>query len=263
MALGTSQPPTETVVSILQGTPRDPGLDLAKLTPIARYFAEVRRRYAMFEGELIGVDTNVMTYQVPGGMISNLISQLRELNALDRLDEVLAEVPRVRADLGYPPLVTPSSQFVGAQAVMNVLQGERYKVVLKEVAAYARGLYGRPPAPMDEAFRRKLAGGEPMIEGRPADLLEPELEKAREEIGDLARSEEDVLSYALFPQIAREFFRRRERGEKVEREVVAAIGAALQQTQHERAPVAAAVARAMASSPWKRAGREALLAARL
>ncbi len=255
MSLASSQPPTESIVSLLKGTARDTGLDLALLSEIARYFAEVRTRYRAFEGELIGVDTNVLTYQIPGGMISNLVSQLREQNAVDRLPEVLVEVPRVRAELGYPPLVTPTSQIVGTQAVLNVLLGERYKVIPKEVKAYAKGMYGRSPAPIDPATQKLILGDEQPIQSRPADLLSPELPKAREELGSLARSEEDVISYVLYPQVAKEFFQKREQGEVLDKSVVAAIASALQvsslksQVTGPTLPV---------TSAWKMAGRARL-----
>jgi len=166
------------------------------------------------------VDAAVLEHQIPGGMISNLINQLKEQGALDRLEEVLEEVPRVREDLGYPPLVTPTSQIVGTQAVLNVLSGERYKMITQETKNYVKGLYGKPPAPIKEEIIKKVLGDEEPITCRPADLLQPELDKCREEIKDLARSEEDVLSYCLFPKVAREFFEWRE---KVERGEIPAI----------------------------------------
>ncbi|MDA8146335.1 MAG: pyruvate carboxylase subunit B [Thermaerobacter sp.] len=208
MALGTSQPPTESIAVALRGTPRDPGLDLDLLAEVSEHFREVRKKYAAYD-VFITVDANVLRYQIPGGMISNFISQLAEQNALDRLSEVLEEVRRVRKDLGYPPLVTPSSQIVGAQAVLNVLLGERYKVVSNEVKAYLKGLYGRPPGPVDEAVRRRVIGDEPVVTTRPADLLPPGLARARREVGPLMEQEEDVLSYALFPPVARAFLEER------------------------------------------------------
>ena len=227
MSLASSQPPTESVVSLLRGTDRDTGLDLELLSDIARYFADVRKRYRAFEGELVGVDTNVLAYQIPGGMISNLVSQLREQGAADRLQEVLAEVPRVRADLGYPPLVTPTSQIVGTQAVLNVITGQRYKVVPKEVRAYVKGMYGRPPAPIDPDVQRLILGDESPIQGRPADSLSPELPNARAELGSLARSEEDVVTYALYPQVTLEYLRRLQSGISVDTGVLAALAVAL------------------------------------
>ncbi len=205
MSLGTSQPPTESVVAAVAGTPRATALDLAKLSAIGKHFASVRRGYAHLEMKSYGVDTNVLQFQVPGGMISNLVNQLREQNQEDKLPEVLKEIPRVRADLGFPPLVTPSSQICGSQAVLNVLTGERYKMVPKEVRNIVKGMYGRTPAPITPAFQKQILGDEAPITCRPADLLEPEMEKAKAEIGALAKNEEDVLSYVLFPQVAKEF----------------------------------------------------------
>jgi oxaloacetate decarboxylase alpha subunit len=227
MALLTSQAPTESLVSALQGTARDTGLDLAKLAEIARYFAEVRKRYQRFESGIAGVDVNVLAFQIPGGMLSNLVTQLREQNAQDKYMDVLAEVPRVRREMGYPPLVTPSSQIVGTQATLNVVTGERYKIVPEEVKNYFRGFYGRPPAPMDAKIRAKVIGDEKPIEGRPADVLEPGMEKARRELGDLARCEEDVVSYALFPQIAKPFLQAQRDGTDREQTTAVAIAAML------------------------------------
>ena len=209
MSLGTSQPPTETLVASMAGTPRDTGLDLAKLSAIGKHFATVRKNYVHLEMKTYGVDTNVLQFQVPGGMISNLVNQLREQGQEGTLPEVLKEIPRVRADLGYPPLVTPSSQICGTQAVLNVLTGERYKMVPKEVRNIVKGMYGRTPAPIAPAFQKQILGDEAPITCRPADLLEPEMEKAKAEIGALAKSEEDVLSYVLFPQVAKEFLANR------------------------------------------------------
>ncbi|HEX9115091.1 MAG TPA: pyruvate/oxaloacetate carboxyltransferase [Anaerolineae bacterium] len=227
LSLATSHPPTETMVAIFQDSSRDTGLDLEKLTAIAEYFGEIRKKYHAFESNFVGVDTNVLTVQIPGGMYSNLASQLRDQNALDRLPDVMKEIPRVRAELGYPPLVTPSSQFVGTQATLNVLVGERYKVVPKEIKAYVKGLYGKAPGTIDPLVQKLVIGDEPVVECRPADLLAPEMEKAASEIGDLARNEEDVISFALFGQVARDFLVRREAGDLVEKELIAAIAAAL------------------------------------
>jgi len=206
LSLGTSQPATETMVAALKNTPYDTGLDLIKLSEIAEYFREVRKHYAEFDVTANTVDANVLMYQIPGGMISNFISQLAQQNALDKLNQVLEEVPRVRKDFGYPPLVTPSSQIVGTQAVLNVIGGGRYKMVTNEVKAYMKGLYGQPPAPVNEEVRKKIIGKEEPITCRPADLLEPQLEKARAEIGDQIEKEEDVLTYIMFPQVAKKFF---------------------------------------------------------
>ena len=221
----TSQPPTESLVSSLQGTERDTGLDLNLLAEISAYFANVRKKYVKFESGMKGVDVRVLQYQIPGGMLSNLVSQLREQGAEDRYEEVLAEVPLVRRELGYPPLVTPSSQIVGTQATLNVILGERYKVVPEEVKNYVRGYYGHPPAPIDPEIQKIVIGDEKPIDCRPADLLEPGMEKARREIGALAQSEEDVLSYALFPQVARPFLERRAKGAGGKEAIVAAVAA--------------------------------------
>lgn len=212
MAGGTSQPPLETIVHILRGTPHDTGLDLKLIGNVTEHFKNVRKKYHAFESEYTGIDPNAIIYQVPGGMISNLATQLKEQNALHRIDDVMSEVPRVREEFGFPPLVTPSSQIVGTQATLNILTGERYKVVTSEVKNYLKGLYGRPPAPVNNIIREKILGDEPVIEVRPADTLEPEMEKARKEIGDRAKSEEDVISYALFPKIFIEFAELREKG---------------------------------------------------
>jgi pyruvate carboxylase subunit B len=209
-AWGTSQPPTESMVAALKGTPYDTGIDLEAFAEITPFFKEVRRRYdAIIEDISEMVDVNVLLYQIPGGMMSNLIAQLKEQNALDKLPEVLEEVPRVRKDLGYPPLVTPTSQIVGTQAVMNVLVGERYKVVPKEVKDYVRGLYGKPPAPIDEEVKAKIIGDEEVITCRPADLLPPQLHQLKEEAEKLGiiKKEEDLLTYALYPAIAVKFLK--------------------------------------------------------
>ena len=259
LSQGTSHPPTETIVSIFRDTERDTGLDLDLLAEIGAYFWEVRKKYRRFESELPPVDVGVLQFQIPGGMLSNLVSQLREQGAEDRLPEVLREVPRVRAELGYPPLVTPSSQIVGVQATLNVLLGERYKVITEEVRNYVRGYYGRPPAPIDPEVKRLAIGDEEPIACRPADLLPPGYEKAKAEIGDLAQSEEDVLSYALFPQVARPFLERRAAGRARRLEVAAAVAAALGRQQDEREAAARAEPqpRRPAISPWKWATRPA------
>jgi len=223
----TSQPPTESLVASLAGTPRDTGLDLNSLAELSGYFAGVRKKYRSFESGMQGVDVRVLQFQIPGGMLSNLTSQLRQQGAADRYEEVLAETPRVREELGFPPLVTPSSQIVGTQATLNVVTGQRYKVIPEEVKNYMRNFYGRPPAPVDPEIKQLVIGDEEPITCRPADLLEPGMEKAAQEIGDLARSEEDVISYALFPQVARPFLERRARGADEYTAVIAAIAAKL------------------------------------
>ncbi|NLT40472.1 MAG: oxaloacetate decarboxylase subunit alpha [Clostridiales bacterium] len=229
---GTAQPATEPLVASLKGHPRDTGLDLEKLSEAAKHFRQIAEKL-MQEGHLdpkiLNVDTNALIYQVPGGMLSNLISQLKQAKAEDKYYDVLNEIPNVRKEFGYPPLVTPTSQIVGTQAVMNVLAGERYKMVTKESKALLRGEYGQLPGPVDPEVRKKVIGDDEVITCRPADLLKPELENIKAEIGDLARSEEDVLSYALFPAVARDFFERRlakERGIPDD-ELLAVIAAAV------------------------------------
>ena len=237
LANGTSQPATESLVATLQGTDRDTGLDLNKMSEAAAHFRKVAQRLkdqGSLDPKVLNVDTNTLLYQVPGGMLSNLISQLKQAGKEDKYYDVLAEIPRVRADYGYPPLVTPSSQIVGTQAVMNIIMGERYKTFTKESKAMLRGEYGKLPGEVNEEVRAK-AGIKPedVITCRPADLLEPEVEKYREEFKDIAKSEEDVLSLALFPQVAEKFIKLRntrhplgqrfikplEHAEKVERHV--------------------------------------------
>ncbi|WP_018946056.1 sodium-extruding oxaloacetate decarboxylase subunit alpha [Thioalkalivibrio sp. AKL17] len=209
---GTSHPPTESMVAALAGTEHDTGLDLEALQTVARHFHDVRPKYRRFESRFTGVDTRVQVNQVPGGMVSNLASQLREQGALDHFDAVLEEVPRVREDLGYPPLVTPTSQIVGTQAVLNVLSGERYARITNEVKRYLGGHYGRAPGPVNEAVRRQAIADGPILEERPADRLEPEMERLTADAGDLAESPEDVLTCALFPEIGRRFLEDRRAG---------------------------------------------------
>ena len=212
LALGTSHAPTESMVAALQGTPYDTGLDLMLLTEIRSYFMELRQKYldsGLLDPKMLAVDANALIYQVPGGMLSNLLSQLKQAGKEDKLNEVLQEVPRVRKDAGYPPLVTPTSQIVGTQAVFNVIMGERYKTVTKEFKGIVRGEYGRTPLPIDPAFRKKIIGDEKPIDCRPADLLEPELDKIRKECAEWITQDEDVLSYAQFGQVAVKFFEHR------------------------------------------------------
>ena len=212
MAMGTSQPPTEPIVAALQGTPYDTGLDLKKLDVVSKYFTTLREKYlanGLLDPKVLKVNVNALLYQVPGGMLSNLISQLKQMGRSDKLDECLEEVPRVRADAGYPPLVTPSSQIVGTQAVMNVIYGERYKSVTKEFKSLIRGEYGRPAVPIDPEFQKKILGDEQPITCRPADLLKPELDELRKKVAPYMEQEEDVLSYALFEQVATKFFDQR------------------------------------------------------
>ncbi|UJP06562.1 MAG: sodium-extruding oxaloacetate decarboxylase subunit alpha [Nitrosomonas sp.] len=212
---GTSHPPTESLVMALQGTDHDTGLNLQKLQEVNDYFAQVRKKYHRFESEFTGVDTRVHVFQVPGGMISNLANQLQERNALDRISEVYAEIPRVRKDLGYPPLVTPTSQIVGTQAVLNVLTGKRYDTITNEVKRYLQGGYGKAPAPIDAKLQKRAIGKEDIIDCRPADLLKPEFDHLRREIGHLASNDEDVLSYAMFPEVGKQFLELRSTGNLV------------------------------------------------
>jgi len=212
MSWGTSHSPTESMVVAFQDTPYDTGLDLARLQDIGMYFHEVRKKYHQFESEFSGIDTRVQRSQVPGGMISNLSHQLKEQGALHRMEEVLAEIPRVREDLGFPPLVTPTSQIVGTQAVLNVLTGKRYRNVTNEVKLYLNGRYGRAPGPVNQAVRAAAIGNDEVISVRPADRLSPELDRLREDIGALAHSEEDVLTFAMFPEIGRKFLEERSAG---------------------------------------------------
>lgn len=212
MAMGTSQPPTESLVATLAGTEYDTGLDLKELDKVCKYFMPLREKYlkdGLLDPKVLKVDVNALLYQVPGGMLSNLVSQLKQAGKSDKLDEVLAEVPRVRADAGYPPLVTPSSQIVGTQAVFNVIGGERYKMCTKEFKGLVRGEYGKTPVPIDPEFAKKIIGDEKQITYRPADDLKPELEELREKVKPWAVQDEDVLSYALFEQVALKFFEAR------------------------------------------------------
>lgn len=211
-AEGASHPSTESMVAALQGTSYDTGLDLAKIQEITAYFREVRKKYWQFESDFTGVDTRVLVNQVPGGMISNLSNQLKEQGALDRIDEVLLEIPRVREDLGYPPLVTPTSQIVGTQAVLNVMTGARYKSVTNEVKNYLLGQYGKAPAPINAKLRQQAIGDAEVITCRPADLLEPEMARLQVESDRIAKSEEDVLTYAMFPDIGKTFLQERNAG---------------------------------------------------
>ena len=277
LAWGTSQPPVETVAAALQDTPYDPGFDMELLVEIADYFKELREKYydplRLIDPIAERVDPSILIHQIPGGMFSNLISQLREQNALDRLKEVLEEVPRVRKELGYPPLVTPTSQLVGTQAVFNVLSGERYSIVPKEVKDYVKGLYGKPPAPIDEEVKKKIIGEEKPITCRPADLLKPGLEAIPENVKKLFESEEDAITYALFPKAAVEFFQKRK--VKREEEKSRLLSALEREELAEVAAVSAAVASYLASkrevlaviparkvtglSAWSIAGRRELM----
>ena len=214
---GTAQPATESLVATLKGTEYDTGLDLEKLSQAAKHFANVAERLkkdGFISEKSTKINPNILMYQVPGGMLSNLVSQLKEAHAEDRYYDVLEEIPRVRKDFGYPPLVTPTSQIVGTQAVLNVVSGERYKMFTKESKGVLAGEYGKLPGIVNEEVRRKAIGDRQVITCRPADLIEPEFEKCKRQIGELARCDEDVLSYALFPQVAKKFFENRAASKK-------------------------------------------------
>lgn len=212
LANGTSHAPTESIVAALQGTPYDTGLDLVALNNMRPYFMKLRDKYikqGLIDPKMLAVDPKALVYEVPGGMLSNLLSQLKQAGKEDQLTAVLEEVPRVRKDAGFPPLVTPTSQIVGTQAVFNVIMGERYKMVTKEFKGIVRGEYGKTPVPIDPEFRKRIIGDEKPIECRPADLLEPELEKLKKECAEWCEQPEDVLSYAQFGQVAVKFFENR------------------------------------------------------
>jgi len=276
LAWGTSQPPVETVVAALRNTLYDPKLDMKLLIEIAEYFRGLREKYydpiRLIDPMSEKLDTSILVHQIPGGMFSNLISQLKEQNAMDRLKEVLEEVPKVRKDLGYPPLVTPTSQIVGTQAVFNVLSGERYSMVPKEVKEYVKGFYGKPPAPIDKGVKKKIIGDEKIITRRPADLLKPQLTTIPEEAKQLLEKEEDALTYALFPQAALEFFKKRVQKRKEE---AVTISESERQLLEEVAAVSTAIATHLESmgearavipkrrtkkvSEWAMAGRRELM----
>ena len=224
---GTSQPATETINFALKQLGYETGLDDATLKKVNDYFKPIRDGYlkdGTLNPKMLATDTDALNYKVPGGMLSNLVSQLKAQNAMDKFEQVLEETPKVRADLGYPPLVTPMSQMVGVQATNNVLAGERYKNISKEVKAYCRGEYGTSPAPINPDVMKKVLGDEKPIEGRYADTLEPVFEKTKAELGDTAKSDEDVLSYILFPQVAEKFFdARKAKEEKVVKYTIAPI----------------------------------------
>jgi len=213
LAMGTSQPPTEPLVASLRGTPYDTHYDLDLLSDISAKATPIREKWiasGLIDTKVLGVDVNALKYQVPGGMLSNLVSQLKQAGKSDKLLEVLQEVPRVREDFGFPPLVTPSSQIVGTQAVMNVVTGERYKMVPKESKAVVKGEYGHTPAPISDEIIRKILGDEKQITGRPADAIEPELEKVKAQMAEYLEQPEDVLTWAMFPQVAEKFFIQRQ-----------------------------------------------------
>jgi len=209
---GTSQPTTESLVVTLRDTPYDTGLSMDALSEVADYFKPIKEKYlssGLINTKVLGVDTKTIVYQVPGGMLSNLVSQLQQQNKLDKFQEVLEEVPRVREDLGYPPLVTPLSQIVGTQAVLNVVLGERYKMIPKELKDYVKGLYGKPTIPIKQEIIEKIVGKSKIITCRPADLIPPQMDKLKNEMKEYLEQEEDILSYALFPQVAMPYFKNR------------------------------------------------------
>jgi len=213
LSMGTSQPATEPLVKTLEGTEYDTGIDIDLLSEIADYFKPLREEYlssGLMNTKVLGVDINTLKYQVPGGMLSNLVSQLKQQNAEDKFEEVLKEIPRVREDLGWLPLVTPTSQIVGTQAVLNVLMGERYKMVSKETKGIVKGEYGRTPVEISDEFRKKIIGDEQAITCRPADLIKPELEELKKKCAEWTEQDEDVLSYALFDQVAEKYFQYRQ-----------------------------------------------------
>jgi oxaloacetate decarboxylase (Na+ extruding) subunit alpha len=212
LSMGTGHYATECIVAAQKGLPRDTGLDLNLLEEISSYFREVRKNYAEFESNFKGVDINILKSQIPGGMISNMENQLKEQNAIDKLEDVLLEVPRVRKDMGYPPLVTPTSQIIGSQATLNVLTGERYKLITKETRECVLGKYGKLPAPLDPDLLAKVEKDGEIIDCRPADLLKPEWDQVVKDCKGKCTTEEDMLSYALFPKVALEFFKNREQG---------------------------------------------------
>jgi oxaloacetate decarboxylase alpha subunit len=212
LSSGTSQPATEPLALSLMGTQKDPKLNIISLNKTAEYFKSIMKKYqddGTYNIKVLMTEPKTLQYQIPGGMLSNLILQMKSLNAIDKYDAVLSEIPKVRKDLGYPPLVTPMSQMVGAQAVFNVISGGRYKIIPIEIKNYVKGLYGKPAAPISNEIKEKIIGNEKVITIRPADLLTDEYENIKDEIGQLAQTEQDVLSYALFPHIAKNYFKKR------------------------------------------------------
>ena len=214
---GTSQPTTESLVRTLQGTEYDTGIDLSLLKEIAEYFKPIRKKYldkGTLNPQALCTEPSIVEYQLPGGMLSNMLSQLKAQKAENRYEDVLKEIPKVREDLGYPPLVTAMSQMIGTQSVFNVLTGERYKMIPKEIKDYVRGMYGKSPVPISEEMKKKIIGDEEVFTGRPADLLTNEYDEIKKEVGNLARNEEDVLTYAMFPQVAQTYFEKRNNPEE-------------------------------------------------
>lgn len=275
LAWGTSQPPVESVVAALKGTPYDTGLDLELLNDIAEYFRELREKYydqiKLIDPKSERIDASIIVHQIPGGMFSNLLEQLREQKAEHRLKEVLEEVPKVRKELGYPPLVTPTSQLVGIQAVLNVISGKRYSIVPKEIKDYVKGFYGKPPAPIDPRVKKRIIGEEEPITSRPADLLEPVLENIPEDVKPYIESEEDKLTYVLFPQPALEFFKKRkakrdetqkgispEKIAELEKVAAVSIAVAMYMTSLKAAKALTLAKARGTTSNWVLAGRQSL-----
>lgn len=253
LSMQSSQPPVETIITILKETEYDTKLNLQLLSEISEYFTNVRKKYKQFESEII-VDTNVLAYQIPGGMISNLTSQLKEANALEKLPFVLKEVSLVRKELGYPPLVTPTSQIVGIQSVMNIIVGERYKIIPKEVKDYVRGYYGKYPGEIDEGIKEKILQGENVIEGRAAELIESDWKKAFAEKGN-ELNEEDLISYALFPQVALKYFESKREDDK---ELALAIALAFMKKKKEVKKIEFKVSKEE-HNLWKLIGRQGMM----
>ena len=211
---GTSQPATESLVRSLQGTEYESDLNLEILKEIAEYFKPIRKKYldeGILNPQALFTEPNIVEYQLPGGMLSNMLSQLKAQKAENKYEDVLKEIPKVRADLGYPPLVTPLSQMVGTQAVFNILTGERYKMIPKEIKDYVKGLYGKSPVPISEEMKKVVIGDEELFTGRPADLIANEYDEIKAEVGELAKNDEDILTYAMFPQVARQYLENREK----------------------------------------------------
>jgi pyruvate/oxaloacetate carboxyltransferase len=258
LSSGTSQPPTETIVAMLRDTPYETGLDLSLLGEVADYFENVRKKYRIYESDFTGVDTKVLQFQIPGGMMSNLVKQLRDQGAEDKLPKVLEEVPKVRAEMGYPPLVTPSSQIVGTQATLNVLLKDRYKMIPNETKNLVRGLYGKSAAPIDQTIKKLAIGDEETITSRPGDLLEPELERLKSDLD--TDNMEDILSYALFPHVAKAYFDDRD-GKAIDDTEIAAIAVALaiRYIKEEKEQKPRYVKPRNEPNPWGMAGRFELM----
>jgi len=246
MSMTYGHSPTETIASIVEGSARDTGLNIEKMAEVAAYFRDVREKYAQFEGSLKGVDARILTAQVPGGMLTNMENQLKEQGASDKFDEVLTEIPKVRKDLGYIPLVTPTSQIVGTQAVLNILTGERYKSITKETAGVLKGEYGATAAPVDAALQNRVLDGQEVITCRPADILDPEIDRLSEELQGLAKEKnisladeviDDVLTYALFPQIGLKFLENRNNPDAFEPVPTKATSKSENKAQHSSATV--------------------------